>query len=285
LFAPPGGYDVENPFSTMVVPEYDESRYLAGYVAPPVPIARNAWYVDALRGLLSGAIRGGELLAQTAGVPRVGGAPAVRVSAFAPPAPSTTPTATITTLPATPTPLANQSFLPGPLPVTRAWWTPGPGGSYPTPAQVMAQQQAAQRQVVAGGGGGGGGTGGGMVANMAAENPPEGISGRWWNEFRAQHGGQNPSQAYGQHGEGLAEALYDKAWSEGFARAEGRPPTDEEWTAHYYATRGGPRMSEEQRQLRRALRRARGGYVPPTSTTPEQEQRPPTFVPPYVVWR
>jgi hypothetical protein len=165
------------------------------------------------------------------------------------------------------TPAANQGYQ---------WYTPGPTGSYPGPTMEM---PAAQMPTVGGGGGAG--------APSYAYAPP-GIDQDWYNRFQQQHGGATPSQAYGQHGEGLPEAMADLEWSQGFQRAEGRGPTEEEWTAHYYATRGGPRMSEADRQAMRYKRERQSHRYRKLQREAEGGgggARPPNYIPPQVWWR
>lgn len=147
---------------------------------------------------------------------------------------------------------------------------PEPGREYVPPGQA-----GAVGAPPAGGGGGGGG-GRGAAA-------PSGVNPQWYQEFQRQHGGQTPEQFYAQTGEGLAHALADKDWSEGFAQMYGRPPTDDDWRAHWFSTRVGYQPGEGGRgsaawlKARKERRRAKKAG--------EQEQRPPTYMPPPIIWR
>jgi len=81
------------------------------------------------------------------------------------------------------------------------------------------------------------------VAVQPGANVPVGVQelglGGWYERFTQQHGGQTPEQYYGQHREGLAEALGDLEWSRGFQGMYGRPPTEDDWKAWYFQSRGG----------------------------------------------
>lgn len=59
--------------------------------------------------------------------------------------------------------------------------------------------------------------------------------GAWATAFKAERGGRGVLAAYARHEEPLTAALIDKLWGEQFAREAGRPPTEEEWKAHWYA--------------------------------------------------
>ena len=63
--------------------------------------------------------------------------------------------------------------------------------------------------------------------------------GNWYQQFAQQHGGQTVEQYYGQQREGLAEALGDLEWSRGFQGSYGRPPSEDDWKAWYFQSRGG----------------------------------------------
>lgn len=108
---------------------------------------------------------------------------------------------------------------------------------------------------------------------------------RWQQEFQGEHGGASPSDWYKKQGEGLAEALGDREWSQRFAREQGRPPNQTEWEDHWYISRTGrprPVFSPEQwkklRSMMKGRRRSSGGGA-------EEEQRPPNYVPPMTIWR
>ena len=112
-------------------------------------------------------------------------------------------------------------------------------------------------------GGGRSTTTGGRWAN----NAPAGVDQKWWDDFTEEHDGQNPLDYYGAQGEGLAEAMGDLEWSQGFERDHGRPPNDDEWRWWWFEKRG--------------LNRPRQ----PAAPKEEEEPRPPLWIPPQVVWR
>lgn len=155
-------------------------------------------------------------------------------------------------------------------------------GTWPYTAQ---NPQPATLPTGAGGAPGGPGAGRGSATPPAPANPaPPGINQGWWDAFTREHGGENPQEFYERSGEGLQDALWDRDWSEQFARDTGRPPNDDEWRAHWFMTRTG--ATQEQRdewkrakEIRRALRR----YGDREPSEPFQ-QRPPVYVPPYVIW-
>lgn len=105
-------------------------------------------------------------------------------------------------------------------------------------------------------------TGGGGGRTWKA---PPGLEG-WYQAFMGEHGGQTPEEFYERTGEGLAEALADREWSQGFAQMYGRPPNDYDWANHWYATRRG---------YRRGGGGGGGGGGP----------RPPTYMPQRITWR
>ncbi len=175
-----------------------------------------------------------------------------------------------------------QPFLP--------WYTqPNPQA----PAQAGAQPTAQPGAQPAGGGGGGGGRG--------QWQAPPGVNPQWYNQFRQEHGGQTPEQFYGNTGEGLPEAMADEEWGRGFAAMYGRPPTEDDWRAHWFATRGGGgggtptrrelRQQEAWQKERRAQRRARqrgmGEKESEQTRTGEEQRAPraPLYVPPQITWR
>lgn len=133
-----------------------------------------------------------------------------------------------------------------------------------------------------------------QYAGMKKSSAPPGINAAWWDEFTAQHGGQDPDTFYERQGEGLAEALADRDWGAQFAQAQGRPPTDDEWRVHWFQTRTG--MSQEDRdawrrkkETRRTLKQTTGGKLPWARSAQEAaagggEARPPLWVPPSVTW-
>lgn len=104
----------------------------------------------------------------------------------------------------------------------RTWPTTGPT----MPATSQAQTRQAQTQTQA-----------------QAQQAPGAIQqlglGQWYQKFQQQHGGKTPEQFYGGNREGMAEALADREWSQGFERSYGRPPTDDDWKAWYFHSRGG----------------------------------------------
>lgn len=148
--------------------------------------------------------------------------------------------------------------------------TPGPPGSgwpappatAPTSGGRTTQGQAAPRP----------------PTDQGAGPAPPGLSQQWWDAFAAEHEGQNPLEFYGAQGEGLSEALADLEWSQGFAEMYGRPPTDDDWRAHWMATRGGP--TPEQIEFWREQRRKFKEKV-----ADAERERPPLYVPPQVIWR
>jgi len=79
------------------------------------------------------------------------------------------------------------------------------------------------------------------VANVPADVQQAGLS-NWYLRFMEQHGGQTPEDFYrtsGYRREGLAEALADLDWSKGFQQMYGRPPSEDDWKAWYFQSRGG----------------------------------------------
>jgi len=58
--------------------------------------------------------------------------------------------------------------------------------------------------------------------------------GKWATAFKAGRGGTGVLAAYARHEEPLTAALIDKLWGEQFAKDYGRPPTEEDWKAHWY---------------------------------------------------
>jgi hypothetical protein len=58
--------------------------------------------------------------------------------------------------------------------------------------------------------------------------------GSWASAFAAEHGGAGPMETYKKHAQPLVAAMIDKLWGEDFAKKTGRPPSDEEWRAHWY---------------------------------------------------
>lgn len=78
-------------------------------------------------------------------------------------------------------------------------------------------------------------------ANVPAEVQQAGLS-NWYQRFMEQHGGQTPEDFYrtsGYRREGLSEALADLDWSKGFQQMYGRPPSEDDWKAWYFQSRGG----------------------------------------------
>jgi hypothetical protein len=141
-----------------------------------------------------------------------------------------------------------------------------------TPPTSPAERVGATVAAAAAGGGGGGG------AQYAPA--PAGVDAGWYQQFQKEHGGQTPEQFYGQTGEGLPHALADKEWSEGFAQMYGRPPNEYDWRAHWFSTRAGG--TPESRE------KARSNYsrwVDKQRDKERQEQKPPTYMPPAVIWR
>lgn len=151
------------------------------------------------------------------------------------------------------------------------------------PLPVTQEAQAAALQAAAGGGGRGGGgrgSGGGLYS------APPGVNPGWYAQFQREHGGQTPEEFYGQTGEGLPEALADREWAEGFAQMTGEPPSQYDWEEHWYSTRGYGRPREQSpreyaawQKARKERRRAR------MKEKGEQEPRPPTYMPPPIIWR
>lgn len=145
----------------------------------------------------------------------------------------------------------------------------GPGTMPPPPPNSQGQAPAMPPQVPQGAGGG---------QQQQGSPAPPGINQKWWNDFTKEHEGQNPIEFYGATGEGLAEALADLEWSQGFAEMYGRPPTDDDWRAWWMKTRGGPTpeeieaMREQRRKIAQEIR-------------DETRQRPPLWVPPQTIWR
>lgn len=129
-------------------------------------------------------------------------------------------------------------------------------------------------------GGGGGGAGGGGGGGGGYAQAPAGVDPGWYGRFQQEHGGQTPEQFYAQTGEGLAHALADKEWSEGFARMYGRPPSEYDWRAHWFSTRAGG--TPESRQ---SARSSYSRWVEQQRDKEREEQKPPTYMPPAVIWR
>lgn len=147
---------------------------------------------------------------------------------------------------------------------------------------------------VTGGAGAGGGTSRGWKV-------PPGVDAGWYGEFQKQHGGETPEDFYGRNREGLAEALADREWSQGFAQMYGRPPGEEDWNAWYFHSRGGnpqwAAMTKAQRKAERKLSKqtarnewaASQGYKNwaeyKRQTAEPEEDRPPLYQPPQIYWR
>jgi hypothetical protein len=167
-------------------------------------------------------------------------------------------------------------------------------GAYNEPAYTMGNAPQAPQAPTAGGAGGQAGGG---------YRPPPGIDPAWYREFQQQHGGKAPEQFYGGHGEGLAEALADREWSQGFQQMTGHAPSQYDWENWYYQSRyggrpGPPRGSREYEAMRaaekyksekrthkwRRKQRIAAGTEKPRKKG-EPEQRPPLWVPPQVTWR
>lgn len=127
------------------------------------------------------------------------------------------------------------------------------------------------------GGGGGGGGGGGRAA-------PAGVNPEWYAEFQRRHDGQTPEEFYARTGEGLPEAMADAEWARGFAEMYGRAPTDDDWRAHWFATRAGG-TPEEREQRRRRRQKERKQVKREQKMKKEEDQRPPLYVPPNIIWR
>lgn len=144
------------------------------------------------------------------------------------------------------------------------------------------------------------------------QQAPPGIERGWYQAFQQEHEGQTPEEYYG--GEyGLAEALADREWSQGFQKMYGRAPSDYDWAAWYYQKTGtGPRPSRAERRAakvtgRRKARKAwateRGweswgkyeqaiqeGWAKEGETYAEAVKRKPgekgpKYVPPRIYWR
>jgi len=79
-----------------------------------------------------------------------------------------------------------------------------------------------------------------VSANVPAGVQQVGLS-NWYQRFVQQHGGQTPEDYYrsGSRREGLSEALADLDWSKGFQQMYGRPPSEDDWKAWYFQSRGG----------------------------------------------
>lgn len=117
---------------------------------------------------------------------------------------------------------------------------------------------------------------------------PPGVNIDWYAEFQRQHGGQTPEQYYAKTGEGLAEAMADEEWARGFAEMYGRPPTDDDWRAHWFSTRVGYTPEEyekwKMRQIvQQEIQRQQEQQQP--EPEPEPEQRAPIYQPQYITWR
>lgn len=149
----------------------------------------------------------------------------------------------------------------------------------------------------------GGGGRAGVQGGPQFRSPPQGVDATWYKAFQQEHGGQTPEEFYrGESLEnlsnyerdlGLGEAIADRQWSEGFQGMTGRPPTDDDWKAHWHASRPGQgrpwyegmnparvaRIGASRRKWRMQRRREREG------DTGEDEQRPPNWVPPVTYWR
>jgi len=103
-------------------------------------------------------------------------------------------------------------------------------------------------------------TGEGTVKTKYRE-APAGVPAGWYRQFQEEHG-ETPEEFYKRTGEGLDEALADRAWGEQFARDTGRPPNEDEWRYNWYMTRRGhppPTFSPEQWDILRKYQRRRTG--------------------------
>lgn len=194
------------------------------------------------------------------------------------------------------------------LPWDPNYYAQGPGGQL-VGAMV---EQAIQNAQAGAGGTGTAGAGGGTTSRRAWKAPP-GVDAAWYNQFRQEHGGETPEDYYGRTREGLSEALADREWSQGFQQMYGRPPTDDDWQAWWYSSRGREwaAMSPSERAHARKEARHKGrmewarehgwnhwneyerwvkegkaqkgqSKQEATPTTPEKA---PQYMPPQIVWR
>lgn len=166
--------------------------------------------------------------------------------------------------------------------------------------------------------------GAGTTGKAGASAGPPGVS-QWYQEFTKEHGGKTPEQFYGSEQYGLAQALADREWSQGFAQMYGRSPSDDDWNAWYYQktgtrwqTMGKAEREAEKKENRQFGRnewayekgwrgkgggffgswnayekavqegRVKPGQGPEEAGEPgsaTEEQRPPTYRPPQIYWR
>lgn len=147
------------------------------------------------------------------------------------------------------------------------------------------------------------GGGGGRTTQQGGpqfRNPPEGVDAVWYRAFQREHDGQTPEEFYGgQPLEGMSPqdrnfhlgwAIRDREWSQGFKDYAGKEPTDDDWRAHWHASRPGMqrpwyegmnpgRVARIQGQRRRwRMQRRREGEG-------DTGQRAPNFMPPVTYWR
>ncbi len=170
---------------------------------------------------------------------------------------------------------------PGVKELFETWFGQGmPAGEEEAQFQTPAEQAGAavaglwdQQAQPAGRGGGAG-----------FRSAPPGVNPGWYAQFQKEHGGQTPEEFYAQTGEGLPEAMADLEWSQGFAQMTGRAPSQYDWEEHWYATRGygrprqqSPREYAAWQKARKERRRAKKAE--------EAEPRPPTYMPPQIIWR
>lgn len=104
-------------------------------------------------------------------------------------------------------------------------------------------------------------TGEGTVKTKYRE-APAGVPAGWYRQFQEEHGGETPEEFYRRTGEGLDEALADRAWGEQFARERGRPPSEDDWRYNWFMTRKGrppPTFSPEQWDVLSRYQRRRTG--------------------------
>lgn len=122
----------------------------------------------------------------------------------------------------------------------------------------------------------GGAGGGGWTSQYAPA--PTGIDPTWYQQFQAEHEGMTPEQFYAQTGEDIGSALADQEWAEQWAAEHGGVPPDEyQWRYHWFMTRYGHPPPENYDQW---LEEQQAGY----GGTKEDEQNPPTYQPPMIIW-
>lgn len=73
------------------------------------------------------------------------------------------------------------------------------------------------------------------AAGTALENIAKAIAGgQWWEDFKKEHGGTDPTEEYKRHAKPLVAATADRLWGEDFFKRTGRAPERADWDAMWY---------------------------------------------------